>query len=185
MEVKGSSMVSLREFVKLNFGEAGYKKWLESLPPDAQKQYTNAIISSSWYPLKECLSEPTQKICSMFYSNDLRGAWDAGRHSAETGLNGIYKFFMQLANPQFIIKKAGSILPTYYKPSIMRASENGPKGAIVDIIEFPEMSDVIEKRVGGWMEKAIEICGCKNVKVVIEKSLLKKDDRTRYAVSWE
>jgi hypothetical protein len=185
MEVKGSSLVATREFVKLNFGEAGFKKWVESLLPEGKKIFSAAIISTNWYPLTEALVDPTKKICGLFYNGDVRGAWEAGRHSADYGLTGIYRLFIQVANPQFIIKKASSILPTYYKPSIMKASEVGANGAIVEILEFKEISDVIESRIAGWMEKAMEIHGCRNVNVAFTKSLMRGDKSTQYVVKWE
>ncbi len=129
--------------------------------------------------------EPTLKICGMFYNGGLRGAWEAGRHSADYGLKGIYRLFIQVATPQFIIKKASTILPTYYKPSVMKAAEAGPAAAVVEILKFEEMSDVIENRVAGWMEKALEICGCRNVNVAFVKSLMHGDDRTQYVIRWE
>jgi len=111
MDVKGSSVVATREFVRINFGEAGLKKWIEALPEEGKKIFSSAIIAANWYPLKAALTEPTRKICGLFYGGDLRGAWETGRHSAEYGLKGIYKFFIQIASPQFIIKKASTILP--------------------------------------------------------------------------
>jgi hypothetical protein len=185
MDAKGSSLITTREFVKKNFGEDGLKRWLEALSPESKKLFASAIISTSWYSLKDGLVDPTRKICGMFYNGDLRGAWEAGRHSAEHGLNGIYKFFIQIASPQFIIKKASTILPTYYRPSVMKASEVGPNGAIVEILEFKEISDVIESRVAGWMEKALEICGCKNINVAFIKSMAHGQGRTQYVIKWE
>jgi hypothetical protein len=185
MEAKGSSLISTREFVRLNFGEEGLKKWIDSLSGEGRKIFSSAIISTNWYPLKAGLTEPTSKICGMFYNGNMRGAWDAGRHSADTGLKGIYRFFIQVASPQFIIKKASTILPTYYKPSTMKALEVGPAGAIVEIREFKEISDVIEARVGGWIEKALEICGCKNINVAFTKSLLRGDDCSQFVIKWE
>lgn len=185
MDVKGSSVISTREFVKEKFGEDGLKKWMEAMPEESRKIYGAAIISTSWYPLKYGLTEPTKKICGLFYGGDMRGAWEAGRHSADKGLKGIYRFFVSVASPQFIIKKASTILPTYYKPSRMSAAETGPNEARVEILEFSEISGEVEHRAGGWMEKALEICGCRNVKVETVRSLLTGGDRTQFVIKWE
>jgi hypothetical protein len=185
MEAKGSSLVATREFVRKNFGEAGLKKWHDALSTEGKKIFGSAIISTNWYPLKEGLTDPTRKICGIFYNGDLKGAWESGRYSAEHGLNGIYRLFIQIASPQFIIKKASTILPTYYKPSVMKAVEVGSSAAIVEILEFKEISDVIESRVAGWMERALEICGCRNINVAFLKSLLRGDDRTQFMAKWE
>lgn len=185
MEVKGSSVITTRDFVRTNFGEEGLKRWVESLSTDSRKIFSGAIISTSWYSLKDGLVDPTRRLCGIFYNGDLRGAWEAGRYSADHGLKGIYKFFIQIASPQFIIKKASTILPTYYKPSVMKATEVGPNGAMVEIVEFREISDVIESRVAGWIEKALEICGCKNINVAFLKSMAHGENRTQYVIKWD
>ncbi len=185
MDVKGSTLVAAREFIKLNFGETGLKKWVASLPEEAQSVFSSAIISANWYSMNEYLVEPTKRACAMFYNGDLKGAWEMGRHSADYGLKGIYRFFVQLANPQFIIKKADRILPTYYRPSEIRATQTGAKSTKVEILEFSEISPVIENRIGGWIEKALEISGCKNVSVKIIKFTDNKDGKTSYEIAWD
>jgi len=41
-------------------------------------------------------------------------------------------------------------------------------------------SHTIELRISGWRERALELCGSKNVKVTITKSLRKGDNLTEY-----
>jgi len=156
MEVKGTSVVATREFVRQSFGEDGLKKFTENLPESSKKIYMSAVLQNSWYELKDALVEPTKKICELFYGGSLKGARDLGRFSAEQGLKGIYKLFLKVSTPGFIISKAGTILPTYYKPSIMRADSVDKNTSSVKIIEFPEYHEILEHRIAGWMEKALE-----------------------------
>ena len=76
-----------------------------------------------------------------------------------------------MCTPSFIINRATSILPTYYKPSEIKVVEKMEKGVVIRISSFPEISDIIEHRIGGW----IEIQGCESVDVKITKSIAKKD----------
>lgn len=184
MEVNGAAVLSLPLFVKTRFGEEGFQRWLDALSGQAREVFSTPIFQSSWYPMKEILVEPTRSICELFYHGDLKGAWDCGRHSADHGLRGIYKVFVRLSSPEFLINKASVILPTYYRPSRMLVIENKKGLAIVRVLDFPEMDTVIELRMAGWMERALEISGCKNVRMTIACSLTEGAPYTEFHGSW-
>jgi hypothetical protein len=42
----------------------------------------------------------------------------------------------------------------------------------------------VEARIAGWMQRALEINGCKNIIVKMPKSLTKGDPVTEYLVNW-
>ncbi|MCK5469337.1 MAG: hypothetical protein KAI99_12525, partial [Cyclobacteriaceae bacterium] len=105
-------------------------------------------------------------------------------YSAEVGLKGIYKVFILIATPQFIMKRAGKILSSFYDPSVLILGDERPKGVDVHITEFSDPSEIAENRIAGWIEKALEICGEKNISVDITKSLTKGDDKTVLVVDW-
>ncbi|MBN1412665.1 MAG: hypothetical protein JW969_17590 [Spirochaetales bacterium] len=184
MEVKGSAIKSIPEFITNKFCKEGHEKWLENLSVEAREVYCYLIVASNWYPLTTILVEPTRKMCELFYNGDNKGAWEAGRYSAEVGLKGIYKAFVQLGSAQFMLKKAGTIMTTFYRPSTIEVAESGKTNALLHITEFPEMDRSVELRIGGWMEKALEVSGCRNIKVDITKSLTKGDKLTEYTITW-
>jgi hypothetical protein len=120
MEVNGAAVVSLPLFIKDRYGEEGFRRWLDSLSEQSREIFSLPVFQSSWYPMKEILVEPTKKLCELFFDGNLKGAWVCGRHSADHGLRGIYKVFVRLSSPEFLINKASVILPTYYRPSKMK-----------------------------------------------------------------
>lgn len=185
MKVKGSAVATLPLFVKQKFGEDGFQKWLASLSPEAQDVFKNNVLTVGWFPLKQILSEPTKKICDLFYNGNIQGAWESGRFSAEQGLKGVYKVFIKLGSAAFITKKASTILPTYYDPSEMKVADLQSNNAVIQITKFEEPSDIVDNRIGGWMEKALELSGYKTVNISITKSLAKGAPFTEFQVSWK
>ncbi|MCE5251514.1 hypothetical protein LLG96_14975 [bacterium] len=185
MEVKGEALLSIPLFILKKFGNKGYERWLDSLSPHAREVYSSPIHKGDWFPLRQLIIEPTQKICELFFNNSYRGAWECGRYSAEYGLKGFYRILVKLSSPQILIKKAGPILSSYYKPSAIEIGESGKNFVQVRITKFPEIDKLIEHRIAGWMERAIEVCGCKNVTVVILKSLTENQPCTEYKISWK
>ena len=133
MKVKGSAVATLPQFVRENFGEDGFQKWLISLPTETQKVFEKNVLSVGWFPLAKTLVELTKNICSLFYNGNMKGAWDSGRFSAEQGLKGVYKVFIKLGSAVFITKKASSILPTYYEPSEMKVVDLQADSTVIHI----------------------------------------------------
>ena len=183
MEIKGTAAKTIPEFVKKRHKDR-YQEWLTSLPSASKQIILNGIVSNKWYPLKEAAILPTQKMGEVLYGDALKGAWECGKYSAEVGLTGIYKVYVKFSKPEHIIDRAGRIFSAYYAPSEMESTNKQNNSVDVLIKSFPEPSTVIEHRIGGWMETAMQISGCDNVKVDIQTSLTKGDKETRYRVSW-
>jgi hypothetical protein len=184
MEVNGEALLSIPLFIQKKFGNEGYEKWFSTLSPTAKKIYQSPIHKDDWFSLQTALVEPTLAMCDVLFNKSVRGAWECGRYSAEYGLKGIYKVLVKLSSPEVLIKKAGPILINYYRPGKIEVTDSNSTHVVACITEFPEMSRVVEYRIAGWMERAIEICGSMNVTVNITKSLTNNDSCTEYSISW-
>ena len=184
MEVKGTAIASLPEFIRKKFGKDAFAQWLNSISDAARKVYSGPVLIGSWYPVKEIMVEPTKKMCDLFYRGDMRGAWESGRFSAEMGLKGVYKLFVKLGSPEFLVRKASMVFTSYYQPSEMKVVSQEGNKATVHIVKFPEPSSVVEYRIAGWMERALEISGCKTVKIQIGQSLAQGGSLTEIVATW-
>jgi len=184
MNVKGTAVTTIPLFIKSKFGEVAYNKWLNALAPASQKIFTTGVLVSSWYPLDDALIHSTLKICELFYSGNLNGAVDQGRFSAEHALKGIYKLFVKLGSVDFIIAKASSILPTYYAGSAMSVVHKGDKTTTVRITRFDGIHTVIEHRIKGWIERALEISGANNPRAKIASSMAAGAPVTDFVITW-
>lgn len=184
MKVKGTIISSTQSFVKEHFPNR-YQDWFQALPPDSQRIFANPVMASEWYDLDQGLLIPTRLIAKLFYNDNLeKVSWEMGRYSAQIGLTGIYKVFVLIATPQFIMKRGGKILASFYNPSVLTTANERPKGVDILITEFEKSTVVTECRIAGWMEKALEICGVKNITIDKKKSLANGDEITLYEVNW-
>jgi hypothetical protein len=183
MEIKGSAVKSIPDYLKKNHSEK-YKIWLESLPEESKKIFMEAVLPSNWYPLNEAAIIPTMKLGEVIFGDPLQGGWQCGRYSAEVALTGIYKFFIKAASPFFIINRAGKVFTTYYQPSDMEVVDKGDTWVVLQISRFEEPHPVIESRISGWIERAMEIHGVSSVTVDVPKSMTRGDKVTEFRVSW-
>ena len=184
MEVKGTAVKSIKEYVEKKYNNQ-FNDWLQSLPESSQTIMNGGIFANNWYPMKDAAVEPTKAIAKLFYNNNVeKAALEAGRFSAETGLKGVYKIFVRIASPSYIMQRAGRVFTSYYSPSDISVVDSHDKGLTLHITKFPEPEEVIEYRIAGWCEKALEFTNCKNVKANITRSLAKGDNLTEIVITW-
>ncbi len=184
METKGSAIASIPEFVKNRFGEDGFRSWLRSLPGQAHDVYSFPINLNVWYPLIPFMSVPTRVICDLFFKGDISGASEAGRFSADFALHGIYRLFVKIGSVDSLIKRASVILPTYYRPSAIEVVENRKNRVVLRIVRFDELDAIIERRITGWMQRAVEIAGGKSAETLITSSLTQGANYTEIVITW-
>ncbi len=184
MEIKGTAVKTIPAMVKDHFADE-YDEWLQALSPEAYQIFSDVILANKWYPLKDAAIEPSIAIGKMFYNDENKGGWECGRYSAELALKGIYKVFIKISSASYIIDRASKIFTTYYNPSEMQIKNKRPNGVDLHITKFPEPHSVIEARIAGWIERALEINNCKNVIVEIGESMASGDDKTIIYAKWE
>jgi len=185
MQIKGTALAVMPGFISSKFGEVGYRRWMAAITPAARGAFDEGILPSCWYPLDETYTQPTIKMCELFYNGSLTGARELGCHSADHALNGVYRAFVRIGRPKFLVSRAAVILPAYFKPSAMESLHTGNGQAVIRITQFPEISEAVEHRIAGWMEKALEISGAVQPSVVITKSLAKGESHTEFMANWQ
>jgi hypothetical protein len=184
MEVKGTAVKSIPDFIKSKFPEK-YDEWFNNLPENSKKIFAIPVFPSQWYDMDSCVTKPTEVLGKICFANDIKkGAWECGRFSAETALQGIYKFFVKAASPSFIMSRASKVFATYYQPSDLRLIVNEDKRCILHITLFEQPNALVEYRIAGWMEKALELSGMQEVVASIPKSLTQGDKITEIMLTW-
>jgi hypothetical protein len=185
MEVKGTGVAVLPEYIRRKHGEAALAKWLESLPDTSRDVFQKTIGLSDWFPAEEAYLAPTEAACRMFFSDQTAGARELGRFSADYALGGVYRMFLRLPSVKFFIERAAHMLSTYLRPCASRVAEVGDGRAVVQITGLPGVTALTEQRIDGWMQRAMEIHGCRNVGVEITKALSRGDPFTEFIITWE
>ncbi len=185
MQVKGTSIKTTRDFVKAKY-PTRYEEWLKSLPKDSQKIYSDTINVAEWYDLKIAYTDPLEKIVEIFYNkNAQKGGEEMGMYSAEVGLKGVYKVFLLVASPQYLMKRGTRAMETFYTPCEIEVVEKGNKMAIVNIKKFDGITKTLEYRIAGWCAKALDLCKCKNWSYRIISHLSAGQNSTTIEFKWE
>jgi len=185
MYIKGISVKTIPEFVKEYYPER-YNEWFKALPNTSKNIFCDVIMSNKWYPVSAALVNPIKIAGRLFFNNDSKKAgWQMGRYAADFALKGIYKIYVKLGSPGHIIDRASRIMSAYFQPSELKVVTKEKYALTVHITLFPEPDEVLDHNIAGWMERALEISGCKNLNIEISKSLALHDDVTEFKISWE
>ncbi len=185
MKVKGTGIKTTRDFVNEKFKDR-YNEWIGQLPDESKKLYGGVIDVSGWFPVKTGYYDPMEKITQLFYSNNSQKAGDElGRFSADFALKGIYKVFLLVATPQYLMKRAAVMMQAFYDPSEIEVTEASPKKVVLKIKKFDKINKCTEYRIAGWCARALELCSCKNVKYRLSSTLSAGGQATIIEFSWE
>ena len=184
MEVKGTSVRGTLEFVNKHFPERK-QEWLNSMPLSAKELMSGLILTSKWYSINDGLVLPIHAISQLFYDGDDRNtAYLMGVYHAEQTLTGIYKFFVQLNTPWYIINKGVGVFSNYLRPCELEIARLGKTHISIIIKSFPGIHETIESSIEGWTKRAIEISGGTNVATSIPKSLTRNDSTSEIVFKW-
>jgi hypothetical protein len=185
-EVKGVLIQSTPKIILNKFGQYGLKRWLELISANARRVYSTEIDPEAWFPLKETMIEPMANIAQLFYDWDVKAAaWDFGRMSSDLRFHGILKLLVKFPSPNTLVNKAGEYLTSYYRPCNIYVQISEPKFCLVRVTHFPEMDKTTEFRICGWIQRSLEITGCKEVTVDIVKSLTNFQPVSEYELRWK
>jgi len=185
MQVKGIGLITTNDFVKTKYPNE-YTEWVNGLPKQSKNYYTTLISASGWYPFHDGFLVPMKSITDKFFaSNEIEAANQLGRYSAENALTGIYKIFLMIASPEYLIKKGSQIFSRYYLPCSMEIANSTSKSSNLRITQFDEINRAFEYRLGAWCVRAVELTNKKNVNYKIIKSLASGDHYTEISVTWE
>jgi hypothetical protein len=183
-QVKGTAVAPLPAFVEDRFGKQGLSRLLEKVSPEARDILTSPCHPGEWYPLEDAFIVPTRQVCELFYDGNIRGAWDCGRYSADFSLGGVYGILVELGTINTLVDRAGNVISLYYSPSKLVVVRNTERDAVLRLVEFPGVVDLVEHRIGGWIERAMELSGCLGSRVEITSSMARGDEYTEYMMTW-
>lgn len=183
-EIKGGGIISIPKFIQEHYCEQ-YDEWLKALPDEARKIFESGISPGAWYPMEAGFNLPIQYACGMFYGGNTKKAWYLGRFAAENTLNGIYKIFIWLGTPGFIVSQTASLLGSQFKPGKFEIPEKGDNFIKIKILELNDFTEAAVNYIGGWTERTLEICGGKSIHIKITQSVALGDPFTEYESHWD
>jgi len=158
-QVKGSMFIEIAKGIKSD-KTGDY----DNLLTDEDKNLlSKTILIGSWYPYdvyKRCFNALAQVIAK----NDMEICRQWGRTQGEEMIKSVYKSVLKDKNYKIAMERVKSIYKLMYDFGELSAhfiSDNEMEVMYKDFDPDFQVSYIVAQ---GWVEKVLEICGCKDVK---------------------
>ena len=181
--IKGTGYKSEVMFIKKKYGDAVFDQIVARLSPEDQKVMKGAVLLDHWYP-SAILERYRQAIVAHFKEEGMAVMEEMGRNSADFALTTIYRVFLSITSPMFIIKKAGNLWPRYFDTGRVEVIENGKNDVTIRIRDWEDASTTLCPLMRGYFAKTMELSGGRLVQVREQACRAKRDPYCEYRVAW-
>src|SRR5271157_3135986 len=162
VQIKGSAIKETIQQVKTRAGEAAFQKILGQLDEETRKIFEGEIFSSTWYSLD---------LFTRFLEIEIKVLADGNEEMVTRGseavierqLRGIYKAFVKLGSPEFVIKRIAAVHATYFQGVPIEVQLQGHGKALVRYTGSEKQHRIMGFAIIGFFKKALEISGAKDV----------------------
>jgi len=183
VQIKGSAIKETIEQIKRRSGDAAFQKILGLLDEETRKVLEGEIFSSTWYSLD---------LFTRFLEIEIRVLADGNEEMVTRGseavierqLRGIYKAFVKLGSPEFVIKRIAAVHATYFQgvPIEVQVEENNR--AVVKYTGFEKQHRIMGFAIVGFFKKALEISGAKDVAIYFSIPIEEGKGYSELTIGW-
>ncbi|HXY40148.1 MAG TPA: hypothetical protein VEQ10_10770 [Vicinamibacteria bacterium] len=183
-QVKGTAVLSSLRHVRERFGEPALAGVLSALPSGDAALLSGLVLASSWYPMG-CLLRFMQEAEKQLAAQEPKLLQNMGRASCDDGLKGIYKIFLKVGSPGFIIDRAARVLANYYDTGELVVVDRGERHVAVELRGLEEAGRPFCERIYGWMQRTLELTGVRNLRSAHSSCLHRGDPVCRFEGRWD
>jgi hypothetical protein len=183
VHVKGSAFHVRIAWLRLAQGGAVVDRIQAEVGDDVARLIEQGAARADWYPLAWFI-ELNQAIDRVVGRGDLTMVKELGRHAAEAQLTTIYRLFIKLGTITWILARAARLWNLHFDSGRLLLREF-PDGQLeVEILDFAAPHRVHCLAVQGWVERAIELSGARDVELTEVDCRALGHDRCRFRLRW-
>jgi hypothetical protein len=182
-QIKGSAIQETINQIKRRSGEEAFRKILGLLDEKTRKCFEGEIFASSWYSLD---------LFARFLEIEIRVLADGNEEMITRGseavierqLRGIYKAFVKLGSPEFVIKRIAAVHATYFQGVPIDVQMEGRGKAVVRYTGFEKKHRIMGFAIIGFFKKALEISGASDVDLHFSTPIEEDKGYSELSISW-
>jgi hypothetical protein len=183
VQIKGSAIKETIAQIRRRSGDAAFQKILGLLDEETRKIFEGEIFSSTWYPLD---------LFTRFLEVEIRVLADGNEEMVTRGseavierqLRGIYKAFVKLGSPEFVIKRIAAVHATYFQGVPIDVKLEGNNRALVKYAGFEKQHRIMGFAIVGFFKKALEISGAKDVVIRFSTPIEEGKGYSELSIAW-
>jgi hypothetical protein len=184
VRTKGTSIAAIVRFINAEKGAAGLADVTSALrTPALAELVAGAVLAGSWFPFTFFM-ELLDTAAAVFGEDTEAFARREGAACADYDLRGVYRAFVRLTSPAFVIERSGKVWRQYYDSGELVVLE-----AIDGKVDFELRSFGTPHRghcatVLGWSHRAAQLSGASAVRGEHPSCRARGDRRCLFHLEW-
>jgi len=184
LHIKGTALRDTLEAIQARSGKEELERILAHLEEETKEIFERPISPSSWYPCD---------AFARFLEADIRETANGDEEELikraelviEKQLSGIYKMFVRLGSPEFVIRRIAAVHSTYFDGVQIIPEMKGLNGATIQYVGFSREHRIMGFVILGFYRKALEISGAKKLDVHFTVPIEAGEKFCELALRWE
>jgi hypothetical protein len=180
---KGAIYTAARMFTEKRFGKEAVGECLSKLDP-ADREILRGVIPMGWYPL-----EPTVRfgecVDRIYGTGDLALVREIGRFSAEWQVNAFHKLILRFKPGEWLIQRGFNLWKQYHDTGRWEIEHPEPNHVVGRLQGFSVAMVGWCTRFQGWLTRAAELTGARDVVIEHPRCRARGDDLCEYNGNWK
>jgi hypothetical protein len=181
-KLKGTIFASLKAFINKRFGSDKWQEFLNALPPD-ERTKLELPVSIGWYDL-ELVIKAMHVLDDVIGSGDGVLVFEFGRFDAEQDLTTVQRLFLRIANPAYVLEKAGQYWRRFCDFGEWKVERQGKNGASAELVGCPQVDELYCIELTGYLKRMWELVGARTVQVKHTMCRARGDDQCVWVGAW-
>lgn len=182
-DIKGRVLLDTLAAVRERSGEQELAKIIKSLSNESRKVFESSILFSEWYPL-DAFTEFLEVNIRETANGDREVLAKRSEKVVESQLRGVYKIFVRLGSPKFVISRISAVHETYFR-GVKIIMEFERHSATVRYVGFQKEHNIMEQVVIGFFRKALAMSGANRVELKFTVPIAQAGPYSELAISWQ
>jgi len=183
-KIKGAVVLDSLKSIKERGGEQELSRIVARLEGEAKKIFEGPIYPWDWLELDHFTEFLEADVCETAGGNPevLVGR---SEKVIESQLRGIYRIFIKLGSPGYVIKRIASVHQTYFEGVAIIADVDDDSRATIKYIGFKKRHRILEYTIIGFHRKALEISGAKQIAVHFNVPMSDDNPYSEITITWD
>jgi hypothetical protein len=181
VRVKGSLIQGRLGYIQSSFIDR-YAEYVAAFRPETRQAVETGLLPSSWYPF-DIFLDVSGTAERLFGSGDYSVVRRMAAHSARVNMSTVYKIFLRLGSPEFLLKRTAQIWQVQYDSGVA-TSVPAAGGGSVEVRDFGRPDPLHCHGITGFMDECLRMTRAQGVSVAHVKCRCEEGDVCRWDATW-
>jgi len=182
-DIKGRVLLDTMAAIKIRAGEQELSKIIKGLSDSSRAVLESPILFSEWYPL-DAYAEFLEADVRETANGDREALAQRSEKVVEAHLRGVYRIFIKLGTPRFVISRISGVHETYFRGVKINPEFEGHT-ARIKYFGFQTRHSIMEPIIMGFFRKALTISGANQVDLQFTVPIAQAASYSELTVTWQ